>query len=436
MTGETNGETQRFVLDRSWRRFADTVLAGSPLRIFRLRPAGVDLAERLETSATMPDGPLRRRWLRAGAIHPVPAHDASIDDVTIVTPVYRRAGSSERHSAIEHRAGQARVVVDDGSDPPLTAADVRLPDNRGPGAARNAGRRRVTTPLVAFVDDDVDTDLLAPGGAWLHPLLGHFRDPTVGLVAPRVVGEIGSPLDLGPDAGRIAPGTRISYVPAAAIVVRTAAFDEIGGFDESLRFGEDVDLVWRMVDAGWTARYEPSSVVWHPPRTTRRAAMSQRYHYGTSAAALDVRHPGALAPMSTNGWTLAVWALVGAGHPFVAVTLAAGSAAALVRALPDLPARVSFGLAMRGHANAGLQIADATRRSWLPIALAASTCSRRIRWMTALALLVAPRRAALDAAYCAGLWRGMERHRTFGPIVPAVRRWPPRTDRGRYGRSP
>ena len=100
-----------------------------------------------------------------------------------------------------------------------------------------AGLATVTTPLVAFVDSDV----VLPDG-WLDELLPHFDDPRVGLVAPRIRSTPGtsvleryeaqrSPLDLGPEPARIRAGTRVSYVPAAAIVVRVDAIREVGGFD-------------------------------------------------------------------------------------------------------------------------------------------------------------------------------------------------------------
>ena len=199
------------------------------------------------------------------------------------------------------------IAVDDGSDPPVgrrgRRSRVAPAHQRGTSRRPQRGPRRpVTTPLVAFVDTDVR---LEPG--WLEPLLGHFADDRVALVAPRVASAPGagpvaryeqghSPLDLGPEPGRIAPGTRLSYVPAAAIVVRTEALRAIGGFDRSLRFGEDVDAVWRLVEAGWRCRYEPAVTVHHRPRGSWRGLVAQRVAYGSSAAALARKHPGALAP--------------------------------------------------------------------------------------------------------------------------------------------
>src|SRR5690606_10496937 len=109
--------------------------------------------------------------------------------------------------------------------------------------------------------------LFVDAGVELHPAaldaLGRLAaPPSVGLVAPRVRSTPGpglleryevasSPLDLGPRPSTVRPGGRVGYVPSAALLVRRVAFVEVGGFDARLRYGEDVDLVWRLVAAGW-----------------------------------------------------------------------------------------------------------------------------------------------------------------------------------------
>jgi mycofactocin glycosyltransferase len=428
----THGLTVRLSLDRSWQRFGSTVLAGSPLRLFRTTPAGSRFVDEIEAGADVGGSTLVDRLLDAGAVHPRPdpvrapagARRFAVGDVTVVTPQFGGAA---------HRDG--RITVDDGSRPPVVGATLRLERNRGPGAARNAARPMVSTPLVAFLDADVDVDVdvddeAGPGGprgtSWLAALLGHFDDPRVGLVAPRVRGESGSPLDLGTEPARVRAGTRVSYVPGAAIVVRVEAFDAIGGFDEGLRFGEDVDFVWRLDEAGWRCRYEPLAEVWHAPRSTWPARLRQHAGYGTSAAPLALRHPRALSPSRVNGWTAAAWGLLVAGHPVTATALAAGSAAALVGKLPDIPPRQSFLLAMRGHVMAGQQFASAVRRVWWPIVAAGAVVSRRVRWVAVAAVLADARATPTDMAYGWGVWKGMRRHRTWAPIIPRLSAWPGR----------
>ena len=443
--------TETFQLDGSYRRYDRVVIAGSPLRLFTLSAGGQRVVEAIEQSAPLPagHGKLTDRFVDAGAIHPVPSESPfTADDVTIVVPAF-----NVRPGALPGRAKV--IVVDDGSEPPLGETPghhtIRLATNQGPGAARNAGLAEVTTPLVGFVDTDVDLS-----DDWLDALLPHFADPLVALVAPRVASPDGptmlaqyestrSPLDLGPEQARIAAGTRVSYVPAATLLVRTDALRAIGGFDESLRTGEDVDMVWRLIDAGHRCRYEPASTVHHRPRTTLAAWVRQRFSYGRSAAPLDRQHPGDVAPLRMSGWSAAVWALVLARRPVVALTVALGTIVALRRKLDQLPAAESARLAGLGHLYAGRQVASAITRVWWPLAVLLAVFVRRTRLPLAAAATVpalldwferrgpldpvryTALRIADDVAYGTGAWKGAIEQRSVGALAPKFKNWPGRT---------
>jgi mycofactocin system glycosyltransferase len=428
----------RYRLDHSVQRFGKAIIGGSPLKLFRVTDAGAAMVERIAAGDAVAQSAMVTALAEAGAIHPEPTRSQfEPDDVTIVVPTF---GPPRRVPA-------GALLVDDGSRVPVPTADLRLDTNRGPGAARNAGLARVTTALVAFVDTDVEL----PSG-WLDPLLAHFADPRVALVAPRVTtsdvpSPVGwyergdSPLDLGPEPARIRAGTRVSYVPAAAIVCRVAALREIGGFDESLRFGEDVDLVWRLDEAGWRCRYEPAVRVAHDPRGSWGAWVRQRITYGASTAPLARRHPGALAPIRMSGWSLATWALAALARPVAGCAVGVGSAAALIRKLPDVPPRAAFELAARGNLQAGDQIAVAVRRVWWPLLAVAAVRSRTARRILLAAALAArhPVRLADDLAYSIGVWRGILAERTLAPLVPDISSWPGRrsaAEPDRYDRSP
>jgi mycofactocin system glycosyltransferase len=353
----------------------------------------------------------------------------------------------------------AVVVVDDASSVPVLTAPacqlVRHATNEGPASARATGRRLAATPLLAFVDADC-----VPEPDWLDALLGHFDDDRVALAAPRVRSRPGpgaiaryeatrSPLDLGPVEGRVAPGTRIAYVPAAALVVRAAAFDAVGGFDTTLRVGEDVDFVWRLGEQGWRCRYEPRAVVFHESRATVRALAAQRFRYGRSAATLDRRHAGLVAPAVVQPWAAAGWLAVAAGHPVVGALAGLVPAVAVRRRLPSAPERdrEALRLAALGFVRAGEQLASCVMRAWWPAAFAVALRSRRARraLLVAAALptmidwlrtLGGPRssrtnpfvyvvlRAVDDLSYGAGVWTGALSERRLGPLLP--RRRPPR----------
>ncbi|WP_423981046.1 glycosyltransferase family 2 protein [Ilumatobacter sp.] len=380
--------------------------------MLRVTAAGAAVCDRIEDGSEVEASSLVDRLLDAGAIHPrgrAPASRHTIDDVTIVTP--QLGGERKR---------DRDITVDDGSLPPIDGATVRLDVNRGPAAARNAGRREVGTALIAFVDADVTID-----SDWLTLLLPHFDDPAVGLVAPRVIGDPTSSLDLGTEPARIRAGTRVGYVPAAAIVVRATAFDDVGGFDEALRFGEDVDFVWRLDQAGWRCRYAPRSTVHHEPRSTIGGRLRQQAGYGSAAAPLSLRHPNALAPFRANAWMATGWAAIVLGHPVVATVLGAANAVAVAKRLPEIPRGRIARLTVDGHVAGMRHFASAVRRIWWPIAFAMCLVSKRARWVTVAACAADIASVPTDVAYGWGVWRGMVDHRTVRPIVPEISRWEP-----------
>jgi mycofactocin glycosyltransferase len=458
----------RFTIDASVRREDDgrVITGGSPFRVLRLTAGGAGLLDRVAdgepVSLDGAGGRLVDRLLDAGLVHPCPdvaRAPYKVDDVTVVMPVRNRdPGAAVASLGPVNRV----VVVDDGSDPPLASIDgtdvVRRPRPGGPGAARNTGLALVATPLVAFVDSDCEA---TPG--WLGPLLAHFADPRVAAAAPRILGppdpgagviaryeSVRSPLDLGPAPGLIRPGTRVAYVPAAALLVRTDAARAIAGFDDSLHIGEDVDFVWRLHEAGWRLRYEPTSTVRHRHRVEPGAWLRRRIDYGESAAPLHRRHPGSVPPLAISRWSAAAWGLAAAGAPGLGAAVAATSVGLLAQRLQRIehPVAASVRIAGLGNLYAGRLVANAMIRPWWPATLAAALVSRRARRAALVAATVPVlldwrrERPALDPAryvglrllddlaYGLGVWRGAIRQRTLGPLLPVFpellrRRRPP-----------
>lgn len=431
-------EGLRLTLDPGVRRVdgGTVLIGGTPLRLLRTTEAGRDLVDRWTAGAPVPTtgggARLARRLLAAGLAHPrldavTPPFTAA--DVAVVVPVRGAAAQVEPTLAALGPVGEA-IVVDDGSDPPLVVGSdgvraLRHEVNRGPGAARQTGWRATERPVVAFVDAEV-----VPEPGWLDVLLAHLADPAVAAVAPRI-GPEEEPLDMGPAPAVVRPGSVVPYVPTALLVVRRDALEEVGGFDPDLRFGEDVDLVWRLAAAGRTVRYDPSVRAVHPRRPDARARLRQAFDYGSSAGPLAVRHGAAVAPLRVSGWSAAAWGLAAVGHPVAGAAVAAGSAAVLARKLSalDRPAGEAVALTGRGHLYAARALAQAVRRTWLPLAVGAAAVSRRSRPAVAAAVLgpavvdVVRRRdplghLAADAAYCAGVWSGSWRARTLGAVLP------------------
>jgi len=455
----------------------EVLIGGAPLRVLRLSSAGARLLDGWVEGQPVGPGPgaglLAARLVDGGLAVPVvpPAGPGGPDPLVgaVVIPVRDDpSGLGTTLAALRSCAPELAVhVVDDGSHRPVeTPAGVRLhrrSPSAGPGPSRNLGVRLASAggsapDVIVFVDAGC-----IPHPGCLAALLAQFRDPGVGAAAPRITSRAGpgtrrglaryetahSPLDLGPEPAPVRPGGPVPFVPTAVLAVRASALAGVGGFDEGLRFGEDVDLVWRLHRAGWRVRYDPAVTASHPARDTYRAWLRQRFDYGRSASPLAARHGRDVAPLRVSPWSATAWGCAAAGRPLAGAALAAGAAQVLSRrAGAD---RVVAGdlrrLALGGTARAAVPLADAVRRAWLPPAAAALALTRRYgdrraRFAgaaAAVSVLIGPGwadwaarrpatgplrwtawRLADDLAYQAGVWAGVAEARSAAALLP---RW-------------
>lgn len=437
---------------------------GAPWRLFRLGAGADPFTRRLRRAGpagVRPRGPGERAvadlFLERGIAHPR-VERRPVQDVVVVVPAFGRARLLER--CLRSIGPIPTVVVDDGSADASAIARVarrhgarvvRHDRNQGPAAARNTGLAVTDAPFIAFLDSDC---VASPG--WLDGLMAHFDDQRVGVVAPRVRPISGprsllsrfeegrSALDMGDRPELVRPGAVLGFLPSAALVVRRTALAG-AAFDPALRVGEDVDLVWRLDADGWLVRYEPLVTVWHEPR--RRAAdwMRRRYEYGTSAADLEGRHPGHLAPVRVSGWHLATMAFLAARRPRGAA-LSWSSAVVLLGIRlrrVQAPPTVAVTIAVQGLAADVLAVGHALRREWWPLGWLALRAARRsplaagaaLAMLAPLALEYGRRRSDLDpvryavlrfiedAAYGSGVIASAVRGGQARTLLPDVR-WP------------
>ena len=469
MTGPRLPDGFAIQVDRRVRVLGEgaALLGGSPTRLLRLAPAAQTMLNggRLEVHDAL-SAHLARTLLDATVAHPRPMSGPSHRDVTVVVPVRNNMSGLVR--LVAALRGLRVVIVDDGSATPVAAADfalmhcdvrvLRHPRSKGPAAARNTGLAACDTDFVAFLDSDV-----VPRRGWLEALLGHFCDPAVALVAPRIVAlhpsdsvvaryeAVRSSLDLGLREAPVVPYGTVSYVPSAAIICRRSTLIELGGFDESLTSGEDVDLCWRLNEAGARLRYEPIAAVAHDHRTELRKWFVRKSFYGGSAAPLAIRHPGKTAPLVISGWTLVVWMLVaiGSGIGYLAsVAVAAITGQRIAKSLSSVPTEPMevAAVAAQGLWSAALQLSSAICRHYWPLALVAAVLSRRCRHVVLVAAVLDgvfdwvtrngnadedTKRVGLvtyillkrldDIAYGLGLWTGVVRERHAGALKPQIR---------------
>ncbi|HEU5083315.1 MAG TPA: mycofactocin biosynthesis glycosyltransferase MftF [Acidimicrobiales bacterium] len=448
---------------------------GVPHRRVDLAPAVVAVVEALLAGASIADtaaatgrssehvGAVARRLVDIGAAGPRPPVAAcpgtpAVGEVAAVIPA--RDAEATIEAALDGLAGVGEVVVvDDGSTDRTSsvaraagAQVIRTEVPAGPAAARNAGIRACTAELVVVLDSDA-----RPVPGWLDALVPHLADPATGGVAPRVVAvddgtalgryeAAAGPLDLGDRAAAVRPDGAVTFVSTTALVLRRELWERLGGFDEALRFGEDLDFAWRAA-AVQPLVYEPAATVHHPHRATLRAHVANRMGYGSASGPLSRRHPGhpraAVAPP-----LLTAAAVAGvAGLPRVAGALGAAAIGDTARRLsglgqaPDAVARETAAATVR----AGRGLAAAVSRPWLPLALAVAAARPGARPAVAAAVLArlalgrerppagtspvewAALRLLDDLASSAGVLRGCIEACTVAPLMTRPPTGPART---------
>jgi GT2 family glycosyltransferase len=203
------------------------------------------------------------------------------------------------------------IVVDDGSRDDTRNIVALYPEirvihqtNQGLSAARNVGLYAATGAIVAYTDSDcfVDPD-------WLTRLV--YQLERSGAAA------VGGP-NLTPDDGWLAacvgacPGqpTHVlesdqvaEHIPGCNMAFRRDVLLAINGFDRLYRqAGDDVDLCWRLQQAGMWITFAPGAFVWHHRRQGPRAYLRQQAGYGRAEALLQLKHPDKFNNRGNGKW--------------------------------------------------------------------------------------------------------------------------------------
>jgi GT2 family glycosyltransferase len=230
--------------------------------------------------------------------------------------------------------------------------------------ARNRGASVGAAEWILFLDADVRPPADLPRG-----YLDQLADERTGVLAGAVVDE-----PSGAGEARLAVayaearahmsqantlgGGRWSYAQTANCAVRRRAFEEVGGFVETIRSGGDADLCFRLAAKGWSIEPRSAASAVHLSRPTLRALLSQRARHGAGAAWLNRRHPGSFPRRRWIG--LAAWAV--RSEAAAAAALARGRRAqALIGAIEPLDVwafelgRMASNEVRPGRGNRGLR---------------------------------------------------------------------------------
>ncbi len=250
---------------------------------------------------------------------------------SIIVPVYNRP--DEVDELLQSLCDQSQkdfevIIVEDGSKVPCKDVCDRYTDkldlhyftkeNGGPGQARNYGAKHAHGEYLIVLDSDVvlptgyiqavDNELSQyPADAFGGPDAAHdsFTD-TQKAISYSMTSFF--------TTGGIRGGkTKLDkfYPRSFNMGIRRDVYEKLGGFSK-MRFGEDIDFSYRIVESGYQTRLFPTAWVWHKRRTDFRKFFRQVYNSGIARINLSKRHPGTLkiVHLLPMVFTVGVFALI------------------------------------------------------------------------------------------------------------------------------
>ena len=252
---------------------------------------------------------------------------------SIIVPVYNRP--DEVDELLESLSNQTHrdfevIIVEDGSVKTckdvcdkyadILALHYYAKENSGPGQSRNYGAERANGEYIIIVDSDVVLpkgyveaidktlsstieEIVAFGG----PDASH---PSFTPVQKAISYSMTSFFTTGGIRGGKAKLDKF-YPRSFNMGIRRDVYLQLGGFTK-MRFGEDIDFSYRIVEAGYRPRLFPEAWVWHKRRTDFKKFFRQVYNSGIARINLEKRHPGTmkLVHLLPTVFTVGVIALI------------------------------------------------------------------------------------------------------------------------------
>lgn len=239
--------------------------------------------------------------------------------LSLIVPVYNRPDEvDELLQSIQEQAVMPHeiIIVEDGSE--IDCEQVvkhhasRLPiayytkTNGGPGAARNFGAARATGDYLIILDSDVLlpshyiqtlTETLATDSidAFGGPDAAH---PDFSPIQKAISYAMTSFFTTGGIRGGKAKGMDKFHPRSFNMGIRRSVYKALGGFRE-MRFGEDIDFSYRILESGYSTKLIPDAWVYHKRRSTFQQFFKQVHNSGIARINLEILHPGTLKLVHT-----------------------------------------------------------------------------------------------------------------------------------------
>ncbi len=261
--------------------------------------------------------------------------------LSIIVPVYNRPNEVEellesftRQNFFDYEL----IIVEDGSTHRCDRivdsyqgliSDLRycFIENGGPSKARNYGAKQAKGDYLLILDSDV-----------VLPI--HYLELVERYIIKKRPDAFG-----GPDAAHSSFSTMqkaVNYAMTSVLTTggirggsanameqfkprtfnmgcRRSVFNKLGGFDEGLRYGEDIDFSLRLIRRGFRVLLFPKAYVYHKRRVDLKKFFNQVYYSGMARIELGRRYLGTtklvhyLPAVFTIGTILCILSIVGSG---------------------------------------------------------------------------------------------------------------------------
>jgi mycofactocin system glycosyltransferase len=248
--------------------------------------------------------------------------------VSIIVPVKNRsqeiASCLQSLAHLDYPSEKVEIiVVDDASDdhtPEVVGQFpvrlIALPQPKQASFCRNLAAQDASGEILAFIDSDCLAD-----PCWLRELIPAFKDVEMGAIGGMVDAyyeakgldryeKVKSSLKIGSWFRSTHEADSFFYVPSCNLLVRRDLFLKVGGFEEDLHVGEDVDLCWRLRDEGYHIEYRPAGKVYHRHRNQIKSFCSRRFDYGTSEPLLQHLHGNRIKKLIFPGAEALFWCAI------------------------------------------------------------------------------------------------------------------------------
>lgn len=146
---------------------------------------------------------------------------------------------------------------------------------------RNVGVKLSKGKIIVFTDASC-----VPEKGWLENLIRPINEEGECIVAGATFSQGTKTLH---DNASMNASKYVGECPTINLAFTRKLYDEMNGFDESFDYGSDVDFSWRIIDAGYKIRFEPSAIIKHDWGGAK-LELKRSFRYGKARARLHIKH--------------------------------------------------------------------------------------------------------------------------------------------------